>query len=141
MPVERVSMRQVPEILRLKHECGVTDREIAQSLSVARSIIALTLKRVAAGLGWPFPATLADRVLETLLYAGHGRQQGARRKAKPDCIDGLVPSAGHTSRDLMRQDVKDGSIRWQGRQGSGQCRSASPGWPHARTALKSIRRP
>ena len=60
-------MRRVLEILRLKHECGVTDREIAQSLSVARSIIALTLKRVAAGLGWPFPATLADRVLEALL--------------------------------------------------------------------------
>ena len=132
MPVERVSMRQVPEILRLKHECGVTDREIAQSLSVARSIIALTLKRVAAGLGWPFPATLADRVLEALLYAGHGRQQGARRKAEPDCIDGLVPSAGHTSRDLMRQDVKDGSIRRQGRRGSGQRRRASPGWPRNR---------
>jgi len=27
---------------------------------------------------------LADRVLEAMLYAGHGSQQGARRKAEPD---------------------------------------------------------
>jgi len=85
MPAERVSMRRVREILRLKHECRATDREIARSLSVARSTVALTLERVAAaGLRWPLPATLTDRVLETMLYAGHGRQQGARRKAEPD---------------------------------------------------------
>jgi transposase len=39
---------------------------------------------VAAGLRWPLPATLTDRVLEAMLYAGHGGQQGARRKAEPD---------------------------------------------------------
>ena len=74
-------MRRVREILRIKHECRATDREIARSLGVARSTVALTLERVAAaGLCWPLPATLTDRVL----YAGHGRQQGARRKADPD---------------------------------------------------------
>jgi len=78
-------MRRVREILRLKHECRATDREIARSLGVARSTVALTLERVAAaGLCWPLPATLTDRVLEAMLYAGHGRQQGARRKAEPD---------------------------------------------------------
>jgi transposase len=30
------------------------------------------------------PATLTDRVLEGMLYAGAGRQQGERRKAEPD---------------------------------------------------------
>ena len=78
-------MRRVREILRLKHECSATDREIARSLSVARSTVALTLERVAAaGLRWPLPAPLTDRVLEAMLYAGHGSQQGARRKAEPD---------------------------------------------------------
>jgi hypothetical protein len=42
---------------------------------------------------------------------------------------------------VMHQDVEGGSIRWQGGQDSGQCRRASPRWPHARTALKAIRRP
>src|SRR5258707_11670743 len=85
MPAERVSMRRVREILRLKHEGGATDRAIARSLSIARSTVALTLERVAAtGLLWPLPATLSDRVLEAMLYAGHGSQQGARRKTEPD---------------------------------------------------------
>src|SRR5262249_797800 len=81
---KRVSMRRVREILRLKHECGATDREIARSLSIARSTVAVTLARVAAmGLRWPLPATLTDRVLEAMLYAGHGRQPAARRRVGP----------------------------------------------------------
>ena len=63
MLAERVSMRRIREILRFEHECSVTDRETARSASVARSTVALTLDRVCGGLGWPFPAALADRVL------------------------------------------------------------------------------
>src|SRR4051794_30086863 len=85
MPAERVSMRRLREVLRLKHEGGASDRQIARSLSLARSTVALTLERAAAaGLRWPLPATLTDRVLEAMLYAGAGRQQGERRKAEPD---------------------------------------------------------
>jgi transposase len=77
-------MRRVREILRLKHG-GASDRQIARSLSLARSTVAVTLERVGAvGLRWPLPTTLTDRVLEAMLYAGHGSQQGARRKAEPD---------------------------------------------------------
>ena len=84
MPAERVSMRRVREILRLKHG-GASDRQIARSLSLARRTVGLTLQRAAAaGLRWPLPATLTDRVLEATLYAGHATQQGARRKAEPD---------------------------------------------------------
>jgi transposase len=77
-------MRRVREILRLKHG-GASDRQIARSLSLARSTVGLTLERAAAaGLRWPLPATLTDRVLEVMLYAGHGAQQGARRKVEAD---------------------------------------------------------
>jgi len=85
MPAERVSMRRVREILRLKNEGGASNRQIARSLNLARSTVGLTLERAAAaGVRWPLPATLTDRVLEAMLYAGHGSQQGARRKAEPD---------------------------------------------------------
>ena len=78
-------MRRIREILRLKHEGGASDRQIARSLSLARSTVAVTLERAAAAdLRWPLPATLSDRVLEAMLYAGHGSQQGARRKSEPD---------------------------------------------------------
>ena len=85
MPAERVSMRRVREILRLKHECGATDRAIARSLGIARSTVAVTLDRLAAAaLCWPLPASLSDRVLEAMLYAGPGSQRGMRRKTEPD---------------------------------------------------------
>jgi hypothetical protein len=85
MPAERVSMRRVREILRLKYECGATERVIAQSLGIARSTVAVTLDRLAAAeLGWPLSASLSDRVLEAMLYAGLGTQRGSRRKTEPD---------------------------------------------------------
>jgi transposase len=78
-------MRRIREILRLKHECSASDRQIARSLGLARSTVAVTLERAAmAGLRWPLPGSLSDRVLEARLYAGHGSQQGARRKSEPD---------------------------------------------------------
>src|SRR4249919_1337108 len=85
MPAERVSMRRVREILRLKQACGASDRAIARSLGIARSTVALTLDRLAAaGLAWPLPETLSERVLEAMLYAGTGTRQGLRRKGEPD---------------------------------------------------------
>ena len=98
MPAERVSMRRVREILRLKHACGATDRAIARSLGVARSTVALILERVAAaGLAWPLPDGLSERVLEAMLYAGAGTKQGFRRKAEPDWT--------HVHRELRRPGV------------------------------------
>jgi transposase len=84
MPAERVSMRRVREILRLKYEAGATERAIARSLGIARSTVALTLERAAgAKLSWPLPLTLTDRVLEAMLYAS-GAPQGGRRKVELD---------------------------------------------------------
>jgi transposase len=78
-------MRRVRETLRLKHECGATDRAIARSLGIARSTVAVTLDRLAAAeLRWPLPASLSERVLEAMLDAGPGTQRGLRRKAEPD---------------------------------------------------------
>jgi hypothetical protein len=45
MPAERVSMRRVREILRLKFECARSDRAIAVAVSVARSTVQLCLAR------------------------------------------------------------------------------------------------
>ena len=91
-------MRRIREILRLKHACGASDRAMARSLGIARSTVALTLERVAAaGLAWPLPETLSDRVLEAMLYAGSGSRQGFRRKAEPDWT--------HVHRELRRPGV------------------------------------
>src|ERR1700686_959911 len=84
MPAERIAMRQVREVLRLK-AAGVSGNEIARRVGVASSTVRLTLKRLAvAGLGWPLPAELTDAALEAQLFTAVGKKQGHRRRAEPD---------------------------------------------------------
>src|SRR4051794_14964911 len=84
MPAERIAMRQVREVLRLK-AAGVSGNEIARRVGVAPSTVRLTLKRLAsAGLSWPLPTELTDSALETQLFTGACKKQGHRRRAEPD---------------------------------------------------------
>ena len=40
MPAERVTMRRIKELLRLKFEHGLTNRQIARSCDVSRATVA-----------------------------------------------------------------------------------------------------
>ena len=52
MPKERLSMRKIKEVLRLKAE-RLSDRQIAKSCAIARSTVADYLQRAkVAGLTW-----------------------------------------------------------------------------------------
>lgn len=69
MAKERLSMRKIVEILRLKHECGLNHRRIARSVGVARSTVCDYLYRaVAAGLTWPLPESMTEVEVERLLF-------------------------------------------------------------------------
>jgi DNA-binding transcriptional regulator LsrR (DeoR family) len=84
MPAQRLSMRQVREVLRLKWACGLSDRKIAHSLRVSRPTVAAYVRRAqAAGLSWPLPETLDDTTLERRLFATAAPTPIARRPA-PD---------------------------------------------------------
>jgi len=84
MPAERIAMRQVRDVLRLK-TAGVSGNEIARRVGVAPSTVRLTLKRLtAAGLSWPLSAELTDVALDAQLFTGAGKKQGHRRRAEPD---------------------------------------------------------
>jgi transposase len=68
MPQPRVSMRKIKEILRLQ-AAGLSSRQIAASVAVARSTVAECLRRAAlAGVAWPLPADADESVLERQLY-------------------------------------------------------------------------
>jgi transposase len=70
MPAERLPMRKIHEILRLKWETGLSNRQIATSCSVSRSTIADYLRRAqGAGLSWPLPEGLSEEELEERLFA------------------------------------------------------------------------
>ncbi len=85
MPAKRLTMRQIRELLRLKHGCGASERGIAEQLRIARSTVADYLGRAReAGLSWPLPETLGDTELERRLFAGGGVKPGRRQRFEPD---------------------------------------------------------
>jgi transposase len=80
MPAQRLAMRQVREVLRLKWACGLSDRKIAHCLRVSRPTVAEYVRRAqAAGLAWPLPDTLDDTALERRLFATAAHTPIARR--------------------------------------------------------------
>jgi transposase len=69
MPAERLPMRKVREVLRLKHACGASERLIADSIGISRSTVAEYLRRAAViGLTWPVPEGIDDAELERRLF-------------------------------------------------------------------------
>jgi len=85
MPAERITMRHVREVLRLKFVGGVPTREIARRIGVAASTVRTTLERFhASGLSWPLPEEMTDAMLEARLFANAGTKQGHRRHIEPD---------------------------------------------------------
>ncbi len=69
MPGERLSMRKIREVLRLRFAQGLSQRAIGISLRLSTGAVNTYLNRARrAGLGWPLPDGLDDAQLETLLY-------------------------------------------------------------------------
>jgi transposase len=69
MPTERLSMRKIREVLRLKAEVGLSNRKVAVSCSIGSSTVSDYINRArAAGLWWPLPEGLSEVELERLLF-------------------------------------------------------------------------
>ena len=78
MPAERLPMRKIREVLRLKYACGASDRMIARSVGIGRTAIAEYVRRAAVtGITWPIPEELDDTALERL----RDRPQGMPRQS------------------------------------------------------------
>lgn len=69
MPALRLSMRKIKEVLRLKLDRKLSNRQIAAACGIARPTVSEYLRRAAdAGLNWPIPEELDDTSLERLLF-------------------------------------------------------------------------
>ena len=90
-------MRTIREVLRLKFDGDLSDRQIAKSTHVSRSTISDYLRRFAvSGLSWPLPAELGDADID------------ARRfPPKPALPDALRPAPDWAlvNRELRRTGV------------------------------------
>lgn len=85
MPRERSSMRQIREVLRLRYEKGLGQRDIAQGCQLGRTTVREYLRRAQeAGLTWPLPADLDDAALEARLFSTKPSVPGRRVRHLPD---------------------------------------------------------
>ena len=97
MPAERLSMRKIREVLRLKYACGASDRVISRSLGIGRTAIAEYVRRAAViGITWPIPEEIDDTALERKLFAPAGYNPP---RSKP------LPDWGHVHAELRRRGV------------------------------------
>jgi transposase len=78
-------MRKLKEVLRLRYELGLGQRQIARSCSIGHGTVYEYLKRAqAAGVTWPLPEGWDDRQLEAALWGGTPRRAYETRKSPPD---------------------------------------------------------
>ncbi|MEY3106654.1 MAG: transposase, family, partial [Pseudomonadota bacterium] len=69
MPANRLSMRKIKEVLRLKWANNLSERNIARNCNISRPAVVSYVERAKlAGLSWPLPDALTDVQLEQLLF-------------------------------------------------------------------------
>ena len=69
MPAERLSMRKVREVLRLKHTLGMSLRQISEATGVGKTVIGEYVRRARViGITWPVPEAIDDAELQRRLF-------------------------------------------------------------------------
>ena len=109
MPAERLSMRKIKEVLRLKFELGLRNRQIARSCSINHSTVADYLYRAkAAGLDhWPLPGDLDEAGLEARLFPAHTPFRSQPRPAADwAAIHDELVGRKHVTLQLVWQEYK-----------------------------------
>ena len=81
-------MRKIKEVLRLKHQQGLSARQIARVCGMARSTVSEYLSRArGAGISWPLPADVDEATIEAQLFSTkesrNGAEGGANSEARP----------------------------------------------------------
>ena len=77
MPQQRMDIRMIKDILRLKYQGGLSHERIAQSLSISKGAVAKYLSLAgAAGLDWASAVELHEASLERrLMGSGAARSR------------------------------------------------------------------
>ena len=97
MPAQRLSMRRIREVLRLRHQ-GLTERVIAHMIGVSNGVVHGYLRRARlTGLTWPLPEGMDDEGLELLLFPAPIAASQSDRRVVPDWI--------YVEKELRRRSV------------------------------------
>jgi transposase len=104
MPKKRLSMRKIREVLRLKHECNRSNRDIGHSCDIGSSTVSDYLQRARmAGLEWPLPDQLDDTALEHRLFP----------PATPRNSSRFIPDFQEVHKELQSRKNVTLNLLWQ----------------------------
>ena len=93
MAQERLTLRKIREILRLKEEAGLSNRAIARACKISNSTVGEYLRRAqAAELHWPLPEGLSEDELYQKLF--------------PEAGGGTAPERPLPNWETVRQELK-----------------------------------
>lgn len=97
MAQERLSMRKIREILRLKNEIGLSNRAIARACRISNSTVGEYLARAEqAQIVWPLAEDLSEEALYQRLFPEGERPKAAERP---------IPNWEEVPRELSRRGV------------------------------------
>ena len=97
MAQERLSLRKIREVLRLKHEVGWSNRAIARACCISNSTVGEYLARAKqAKLEWPLPDELGEEELYQKLFP---------EGEKPKIAERPMPNWEEVHRELSRRGV------------------------------------
>ena len=78
-------MRKLNDILRLKHQAGLSHAKIAAALGLSKGVVGKYASLASAkGIAWPLPEGMDEATLERLLFPSPAK---ARRSADPDVLE------------------------------------------------------
>ena len=110
MPKRRIAMHKIKRILRLSHEAGRSQREIARACGLTQPSVQRVLKRAReVGLGWPLPEELDEEALAARLY-GERPRRAAARDAQPDfqAVRKQLKKYKHVTLERLWQEYREG---------------------------------
>lgn len=103
-------MRKIKEVLRLRFELGLGQRQIARSCGMGLSTVHEYLERaVAAGVGWPLPAGWSEAELESKLFGNQpAATRAVRQRAEPDwnALHQQLQQHRHLTLQLLWQEYR-----------------------------------
>ena len=100
-------MRKIHEVLRLHHECGRSNRDIARAVGASPTTVADYMRRARlAGLAWPLDEALTQPALEAVLFPP--RPGSGVRRPEPDwaAVHRQLGRSGVTL-DLLWQEYRE----------------------------------
>lgn len=105
MATKRTSMKKIREILRLKHDSKLTNRQIGKSLCISPGTVSNYITDAkAVGFTWPIPDGLSDSDLELAIFGKVAGDTEAPKFAAPDWE--------HVFKELKRKNVTK-MLLWQ----------------------------